>query len=83
MLKFKNLITIFENGNYFSKIKEEFRSSGNYFPLIIILRRTKHRKIKKKKFKNHFISKQTKHKNQNGHTFCGIAPRQRIKWMRQ
>jgi hypothetical protein len=47
MLKIGNWFTVFKTVNHFPKIKEEFSVKGKCFPLTIILRLSKHRKIRK------------------------------------
>jgi hypothetical protein len=42
----------------FLKLKKNFLSKGNYFPLTIILRHAKHPKMRKTFSVNHFTAKQ-------------------------
>jgi hypothetical protein len=48
--------------NHFLKFTKHFWSNGNYFSVDYIFTLTKHRKVPKSFFKNHFTLKQTEHK---------------------
>ena len=63
ILKVEKLFTIFtalKTINHFQKLKKNFQSKRKYFLFTIILRHTKHPKIRKTFSINHFTAKQMK-----------------------